>query len=337
MAKKKKDKKAIAKRSAKAQQRKTHKRKLRLFKSKPMLEPQYIERPPMAEMDAPPGFRAVSMTNALMEYSKSIIDFEDSENIEDLNKTIQFTSLLWNYAISVESGEVDTKVTGDILISIQTIWQVDEDVAKKLLDKFVARKNEMFPPEVQVKGSMFMYQRKEMTHLVAPFNYNQLKIADEIIPPDDDDKEFLQQLDTMDHYIHDGTDYGEWEDEYFSMEEACKKSFSNWLQKKGVPGKYSKDFPFLAEVFMNFVYRYGHDDVIVLKSVLPEYFEDFLFDHVLRKVMMEPHEHVEWPPALKLFYSFLAEKGYLIDVEQFVGIIDSLERQFIDVLRERYG
>ncbi len=41
--------------------------------------------------------------------------------------------------------------------------------------------------------------------------------------------------------------------------------------------------------------------------------------------------------AQKLFYRFLAEKGYLTDIDQFVGIIDSLERQFIDVQRERYG
>lgn len=51
---------------------------------------------------------------------------------------------------------------------------------------------------------------------------------------------------------------------------------------------------------------------------------------------MEPHEHVDWPPALKLFYQFLAEKEYIDNSGQFDEIIDELERQFVDVLRERY-
>ena len=88
---------------------------------------------------------------------------------------------------------------------------------------------------------------------------------------------------------------------------------------------------------MNFVYRYLHDDIVTLKSVQPIYFEEFLFDYVLRKVMMEPHEHVYWTPALKLFYQFLSEKKYVDAPSQFVEIVDVLERQFIEVLRERFN
>jgi len=101
--------------------------------------------------------------------------------------------------------------------------------------------------------------------------------------------------------------------------------------------KNAQEFPFLIEIFMNFVYRYMHDDIIVLKSVRSIYFEEFFFDHVLRKVMMEPHEHVRWSPALKLFYTFLFEKEYLDNPAVFIELIDDLEPKFIDVLRKRFS
>ena len=80
-----------------------------------------------------------------------------------------------------------------------------------------------------------------------------------------------------------------------------------------------------------------HDDTVVLKSVNTFHFEEFLFDHVLRKVMMEPHEHVDWTPMLKLFYNFLYEKEYLEDSTSFIEVFDGLEPKFIKTLRERFG
>ncbi|MBU4035534.1 MAG: hypothetical protein KKA35_03800, partial [Proteobacteria bacterium] len=82
---------------------------------------------------------------------------------------------------------------------------------------------------------------------------------------------------------------------------------------------------------------YMHDDIVVLKSVKAIYFEEFLFDHVLRKVMMEPHEHVDWPPMLKLLYIFLYEKEYLDDPDSFIEAINSVEPRFIEALRDRFS
>ena len=334
MGKKKKDKKSVTKRSAKAQQRKRQKRKLKTIKPKSNYK--RVERPHMANMNAPPGFLTVSMSQALMEYSKSIIDLEDSGSIEDMNKTLQVTSLLWNYDIAMESGDVDEKLTKDILEKIHLFWQVEQSEAQKLLDKFIAKKNEMFPPDAQVKGSPMMYMHKVISHLVAPFNYKQLQLSEEIFPPDEKDKIFIVSLETIDRYIHNEKDYSDWEDEYFSMEKACNESFSNWLKKKGASVNIAREFPFLAEIFLNFVYRYMHDDIVVLKTVYTVYFEEFLFDHVLRKVMMEPHEHVDWAPMLKLFYNFLYEKEYLEDSTSVIEVIELLEPQFVKFLRERF-
>jgi hypothetical protein len=335
MGKKKKDKKSVAKGSGKAQQRKKQKRKLKVIKGK--ADGSRVERSHVDNMNAPPGFLAVSMSQALMEYSKSIMDLEDSANIEDMNKILQVTSHLWNYGIAVESGDVDKKLQTELLGMIQLFWQVEHSEAQKLLDKFIAKKHEMFPADVQIKGSPMMYMSKVVSHLVAPFNYKQLQLSEEILPPDEKDKIFITKLETIDRYIHKEKDYIDWEEEYFSMEKACNESFSKWLKKKGVSGNIAREFPFLAEIFLNFVYRYMHDDIVVLKSVHTIYFEEFLFDHVLRKVMMEPHEHVDWPPMLKLFYNFLYEKEYLEDSTSFIEVIDGLEPQFVGVLRERFG
>lgn len=53
--------------------------------------------------------------------------------------------------------------------------------------------------------------------------------------------------------------------------------------------------------------------------------------------MMEPHEHVDWPPVLKLFYNFLYEKEYLNDPAFIIEVIDDLEPRFIDALRNRFS
>jgi hypothetical protein len=337
MSKKKKDKKSAAKKITQAQHRKKQKRKLRLIKTKSKLEHKYVEHPPMTEIDIPPGFRAVSMSQAVMEYSKSIFNFNDSESIDDMNQVLQLTSLMWNYGIATESGNVEEKMTKEILDMIQPIWHVEKDEAQNLLDEFVTKRNRMFPPQVQVKSSPMMFMRKEMSHLIAPFNYKELDLSETVLPPDAKDKEFIVSLETIDSFIQGEKDYNDWEDEYFSMEKKCNERFSSWLQNKGVTGKLAQDFPFLVEIFMNFVYRYIHDDVIVLKSDQPVYFEEFLFDHVLRKVMMEPHEHVDWPPVLKLFYNFLYEKEYLNDPAFIIEVIDDLEPRFIDALRNRFS
>lgn len=337
MSKKKKNKKATAKRIAKAQHRKRQKRKLKLIKPKSKPEHDSFLPPMMSEADVPPGFRAVSMPQAVMEYSKSIFDIKESEDNEDMNQALQISSLVWNYAIDVESGDANEKTIKELINLIQSNRHVGKDEAKDILDKFVTQKNEMFPPEVQVKGSPMMFMRKKTPHLIAPFNYKKLHLSEKAFPPDSKDQAFAESLMAMDGYILSGTDYDDWEDAYFLMEGKCKECFSNWLKKKGATGNVLRDFPFLAEIFLNFVYRYMHDDTIVLKSIRPEYLEKFLFDHVLRKVIMEPHEHVDWPPALKLFYRFLYEKKYLEDIDFIIDIIDNLEPRFIDVLRNRFS
>jgi len=52
--------------------------------------------------------------------------------------------------------------------------------------------------------------------------------------------------------------------------------------------------------------------------------------------MVDPNEYVQWPPAMKLFYTFLYEKGYLEDPEPFIQLVDEIEPHFIDLLRKTF-
>jgi len=336
---KKKDKKSIAKRSAKAQERKKQKRKLRLVKTNAQehAAPLYFDQPSISEIEAPPGFRAVSVSQALMEYSKSIVKWDESASMDAMNKAFQFSTLLWNFALAEEDGAVDQQIKNEILKMIKDIYEVDADGARALLENFVSRKDELFPPDVQIKGSRYFYMRKDVTCLIAPFNYDRIELNDEVFPADDADQDFLDQLNELDQDILSGRDYEEWEEKYLTMEESCEKSFSRWLKNKGAEDEFVQTFPFLSTMFINFIYRYAHDGFGILSKVRPDYFEEFLFDYVLRKVLLEPHQHIEWPPALKLFFRFLSEKGYLEDADRHIEVIDVLESQFIDVLKERYN
>jgi hypothetical protein len=52
---------------------------------------------------------------------------------------------------------------------------------------------------------------------------------------------------------------------------------------------------------------------------------------------MEPQEHVEWLPGLKLFYNFLYEKEYLNALDSIIEVIDDFEPRFIEALRNRFS
>ena len=80
-----------------------------------------------------------------------------------------------------------------------------------------------------------------------------------------------------------------------------------------------------------------HDDIVLLKEVPPIYIEEFFTDYVLRKVMVDPNEYVQFIPAIKTFYTFLHEKGYIDNPEPMIELLDAYELTFIEILRKRFG
>ncbi len=346
---KKKNKKNIAKRKAKGNQRKAQKRKLRLVKAKQNKKqsqsrhdhlPASFDYPPLMSDEPPAGFRAIGMSAAMMEFAKAMIKHPDLKELESMEKTIGLAMPLWNYAIATEMGEVNTDMRSECCKELQQVCHVNQQEAEVLIDKMVILKNEMFPPDVQPQGSPIMFMRKGVSHIIAPFNYDRLLLNDEILPETEDDRRLLGLLADLDRMILDSAedgDYDSWQEKYHAMEKQCGIAFKAWLAGKGVTGEFYEDCAYLAAFFVNFVYQYGHDNVGILRNTDELYFEEFFYDFVLRKVIMEPNEHVDWVPALRLFFTFLAEKGYLDDAGPYVIPLDTFEKPFLQLLRQEYG
>jgi hypothetical protein len=58
-------------------------------------------------------------------------------------------------------------------------------------------------------------------------------------------------------------------------------------------------------------------------------------DWLMRKVMVKPPKYTQWPPALRLFYRFLYEKGYLDNPEPIIAGLRAIEPEFIALVKRR--
>lgn len=345
--KKKKNKKNIAKRQAKAGQRKAQKKKLRLVKAKQKkqhprsdydhMSPDFDYLPLAPDTEAPAGFRAVDMTQALMEFAKDMVKHPDIKGLDSMEDAMNLAMPIWNYTIAMEQGEENQKLKSEIIKALMPVCKVDRKEAGVLADKMVARKNEMFPPDIQPHGTMEMFMRKEFSYVITPFNYGRLKLSDKQLPAVGDDLQFLDMLAALDETKQDSEDCDEWHEQYDAVEEKCGEVFNAWLEGKGVDPDFISNFGFRATFFTNFVYNYGYEDTDILRNIDDLLFDDFFYDFVLRKIMMEPDEHVDWVPALRLFFLFLAEKGYLDDATRYVDTIDTFEVPFLQFLRKEYS
>ena len=331
---KKKKKATIARRRAQANQKKQRKSKSRQDHSKSQPQIQHTIRPALSDIEAPEGFRAVSMSHAMMEYAKPVMKYVDDGTVSAPNVAMLIVQSLWNYSIHSDNENSD-KIKNDILRLIRSALHLNKKESVELFKEMVQRKNYLLPHEIQPESPLTMFIRKEEHYLIPDFDYSRLNFSKEPVIPDDNDRKMVSAINRMDKFIADGEDYGEWEDHYFSMEEQCTGRFHNWLTDKGLH-EFSEDFPFYVETFINFVYRYSQTST-GLKSVLPGEFEEFFFDYLLRKVITEPYEYVYWPPALKLFYTFLHEKEYIRNPESTIQLIDIMDPELIKILRDRFS
>jgi hypothetical protein len=44
---------------------------------------------------------------------------------------------------------------------------------------------------------------------------------------------------------------------------------------------------------------------------------------------------VDWPPAIKLFYLFLKDKGYMEDTTSMITMINGLELRFMEIFKKQ--
>ena len=328
---KKKKKQKVTKRRSRAH----HKKKRTQSSSKIYGNQQLIDIPALSEIEAPEGFRAVSLSHAMMEYAKPVMDFVEKGIVEDINDAFQIAMRIWNYSIEVERTGLEL-MRNEIVSEISKTFKLTKQESLEFLDTMIKRKHDLLPFDIQPDYPRTMFIKKEEHFLIPEFNYDALAISETIIPADDEDKKLINMIHQLDKYIIDDTDYPEWESYYLQFEELCKKRFEKWMLKKGIQ-KYQDEFPFYVDIFLSFTYRYSHNNQLTLKSIFPIYFEEFFIDHILRKVFIEPHEFVNIPPAIKTFYMFLFEKGYLENHNIYIEIINGIEPHFINTLRKRFS
>lgn len=330
---KKKKRKAIEQRRAQAKGKKRRKPPKKLQRAKP--EDQDIYRPPLSDMEAPDGFRAMSMSQAMMEYTKPLLQYVEGDTIEELNKAMQLAMSMWNYDLSSGPPELRDKKE-DIIKSIGKTLKINKRESTNLFEMMVHRKEYLIPREIQPKTPQIMFLRKEEHFLISEFDYGSLRLSEEDYTPDSEDKKILQMLTRLDKHVLDGVAYDEWEDHYLSFEEKCREGFEKWLAARGAKD-YSEDFSGNITSYLDFIYRYLHEDVVTLKSTRHIYMEEYFTDHLLRKVMVDPPEYIKWPPSLKLFYRYLHEIGYVDEPEKLIIMLDEIEPHFIEILRKRYS
>jgi hypothetical protein len=283
------------------------------------------------EPEAPTGFRPISTTQALVEYAAPIMAYVEDGTVADPNDALQVGLLLWNSTLP-EVPVAMRQSRGEIVAQIETTLQMDRQEADAFYDEMIERKAYLFPDEIQSEGAMTMFMRKEVEYLITPFEESQLNLSDEIIPPNGDDDTFLNALEQLDARIDFGEDYGDWESDFFEMKDLCCERYHHWLRAKGVPETFSQQFSFCIEPYLNFIYQYDAGSVL---DVLPYAIEEFFMDWLMRKVMVKPPEYTQWPPALRLFYRFLSEKGYLDDPEPMLKGLYAIEPEFIALVKQR--
>ncbi len=294
-------------------------------------------RPGIADMEAPAGFRAINMSQAILEYSKPLEQYVKTDSKDGLNILMQSAMLLWNYANSVQRGKEDEKEEKDIIDIFRRTFRLEYSEANEMVKKMVERFDYLFPVDKQPKERFgpFMFIRKEIRNIIRPFDYSALKLSNEIIPPDEKDREVIERINKLDSYIKAEADYEEYENLLLELKEECMERFKKWLADKRLSEEIISLYDCI-NIYFDFIYGYMHDDIVLLKSVPAIYFEDFFRDFLLRKMYVEPNEYVYWPPALRLFYRFLYEKNYLEHPDYFIKEIDYIEPHFIEVLKKQF-
>jgi hypothetical protein len=283
------------------------------------------------EPDAPKGFRPVSTTQAMIEYAAPLMAYVEDGTVADPNDALQVGVLLWNSTLPAVPVPM-RQSRGEIVAHIETTLHMNRQEAEAFYDEMIERKAYLFPDEIQPEGAMTMFMRKEVEYLITPFEESQLSLSDEIIPPNDDDDTFRKALEELDARIDFGEDYGDWESDFFEMKDLCCKRYFHWLRAKGVPEPLSDQFSACLESYLTFIYQYDAGSVL---DVLPDAIEEFFMDWLMRKVMVKPPEYTQWPPALRLFYRFLSEKGYLDDPEPILQGLYAIEPAFIALVKQR--
>ena len=287
------------------------------------------DMPSFADIKAPNGFRPLSMTQALMEFAAPLTEHVESDELDDVNAVMQVAGSIWNQTLP---KTITSTARDELVEDIATRLDIDERDADQLVDELTERKHYLFPADMQPDDPRWVFMRKTVEYQIEKFDEDRLGLADEPLSADREDLAMLDALRRLDTSLGQGDAYDDWESLYFEVEKACYEQYFRWLTVKGVPEKQCREFPFCIETFLNFVYRYSGSSVLQISDFD---LEEFLLDHLPRKVVIQPNDYVFWPPAMRLLYRFLLEKGYGQGAERIMSTISSIEPDFIAMLQKQ--
>lgn len=339
MAKSKNKKRNVAKRQQQAGGNKKLKRKLKLIKLKAAQQrDMVIERPPMSGMAPPEGFRTISSSQAMMEYARPIMEKTESE--EDLEGAMQAAMVFWNYSLALKNQKSDPELAAmkkTIMGELRESFNMDETSAQEFLDMMVARYDHLFPEEIQPKGVPFMFIRKEVKYLIRPIEGGRIKLDETPLAIGKKEHAHIEKLRQLDDMIGSERDWDDIENVLSSVKEPVAEFFQNWLIAKGLEVRLAGDLSNCLFLWFDFIYAYGHNEDTCLASVPASSWDEFFHDFLLRKMMVEPPIYVNWPPALKLFYKYLGERGFVENRDEADQFIRDVEPDFYDLLKRQFS
>ena len=109
--------------------------------------------------------------------------------------------------MSVQEGTTDRKLEEEILKAAKLSLGMGKEDVQSLMQKMVERHAYLFPPDIQPKPlSPFMFLRKEVRHLIRPFDDQELNLSNRIAPLESDDRDAIDKLRQLDDLVMDGAD-----------------------------------------------------------------------------------------------------------------------------------
>lgn len=184
--------------------------------------------------------------------------------------------------------------------------------------------------------SPVMIMRKETLAEIKPFNYDRLQHTGDAIPAGVEDRALIEKISKLDRFMEEEADYDEFEKLLTETKDHAQKLYKQWLVDRGFPPEFHR----LADclhIYFDFVYGYMHDHVVTMKTITLNYLTEFFEDFLIRKVYGDPQEYVDWPPAIKLFYLFLKDKGYVEDTASITSMINARELRFMEILKKQFA
>lgn len=281
------------------------------------------------------GFRKVGFAKAMVLFAQPVIDLFRKQGQDD-SIALEIAQRSWNCALDTISTDLKLKEKFEAIRLIRKGLGYTPEQANELLHQLIERKRYLFPLNLPLGSPPMIYMRKEHAILIPEFNYNDLSLKKDVIPADEKDREMVELLRELDDFMESYADYDDYEPLLSKTHDLVADQFHKWLVEKSTQPKYFH-FPYRIAKFLDFIYAYGHGDVVTLKSISENDFLEFFLDYLMRKETCPPQEYVFWPPAIRCFYQFLKEKKYLFELDLVTNILEIVEPLFIEFLRKEYS